>query len=223
MVLASRRYERLRAPQLVEEMERVPLVYLPIGSLEYHGWHLPVGFDAMHAHELCLTAAEKTGGVVLPPTFWGTRGHENFPGSLLLPEPTIAWLVTDIIKQLITRGYRLIVLLTGHYPKAQGVLLQQVAYHAHFNHPEVAFVIPDIFDDHPVHPGAEHAGRCETSVGLARWPELVDMEQLAHPEALEAITEDAPEASAEFGREYFDALVQHVVEMVQTELKQLGR
>ena len=49
------------------------------------------------------------------------------------------------------------------------------------------------------------------------------MEQLAHPGALEAITEDATEASAEFGREYFDASVQRVVEMVQIELEQLGR
>jgi len=220
-MLPSRRYERLRAPQLVEEMERVPLVYLPIGSLEYHGWHLQVGFDAMHAHELCLAAAQKTGGVVLPPTFWGTCGHEGFPGSLLLPESTIAWLVTDIIKQLIARGYRFIVLLTGHYPEAQGTVLQRVAQEATSIHPEVVFVIPDIFDDHPVYPGIEHAGRCETSVGLARWPELVDMEQLADPEALEAITKDAPEATAEFGREYFDTLAQHLVEIVESELQQL--
>jgi len=220
-MLPSRRYEELRAPQLIEEMERVPLVYLPIGSLEYHGWHLQVGFDAMHAHELCLAAAEKTGGVVLPPTFWGTRGHEGFAGSLLLPESTIAWLVNDIINELISRGYRLIVLLTGHYPEAQGAVLQRVAQEARGVHPDVAFVVPDIFEGHPVYPGIEHAGRKETSVGLARWPELVDMDQLANPEALQAISQDAPEASAEFGREFFDTLVEHLVKMVETELEQL--
>jgi len=70
--MSNKRFENLNSVQLAEELKKAPVAYFSIGSLEHHGLHLPVGFDAMWIHQACLAAAEKTGGVVLPPTFWGT-------------------------------------------------------------------------------------------------------------------------------------------------------
>jgi len=91
------RFENITSIQLAAELKKAPVAYFSIGSLEHHGLHLPAGLDAMWIHQACLAAAEITGGVVLPPTFWGTgpclSGIENLPGSLLLRETTIRTLI----------------------------------------------------------------------------------------------------------------------------------
>jgi creatinine amidohydrolase len=186
------------------------LVYVPIGSTEFHGPHLPVGFDTLHAQAVCLAAAAQTGGVVLPPTFWGTRGHEGFPGSLLLQEDTIAALARDILDQLTQQGYRLIVLFTGHWPEVQGGLLQRVA-EAHMAQGGARTLVLDPLTIHPTEARVEHAGKIETSVMLHLRPDLVHMERLSAPDALKAITADCVEATAEYGKAWFEAVVEETV------------
>lgn len=221
--MPNRRYEQLDVGQLAEELEKSPIVYLPVGSLEYHGLHLPVGFDAIHAHRLCLAAAERSGGVVLPPTFWGTCGHEGFAGSLLLPKPTIAALISDALDELIARGYKVIVLLTGHYPEEQGGVLRQVADQCTKGSRHVRIVVPNVFDEHPVYLEIPclHAGKRETSIGLHLFPELVHMEGLEEPGGQDAITPGASEATAEWGQELFETSVEYIAELVDEALQQV--
>ena len=69
--LVERRYERLPAATLERLREEAPLAYVPIGPLEHHGPHLPMGVDGFSAHELSLRAARISGGVVLPATLPG--------------------------------------------------------------------------------------------------------------------------------------------------------
>jgi creatinine amidohydrolase len=218
MSVRKLRYEEMRVGELAAARDEAPLVYVPIGSLEYHGWHLPVGFDALHAHALCLAAAEQTGGVVLPPTFWGTEGHVAFPGSLLVSPDTLAALVRDILTRLTEREYRLIVLCTGHYPEVQGRLLERVAAEHEAHDPGVRVMVLDPFTVHPTDPHAEHAGIVETSVMLHLRPELVDMTLLDQPGALEAITPDAADATAEYGRQRFETIVGEMVRTVKEAL-----
>ena len=63
--MSGKRFENLTLIQLAVELKKAPVAYFSIGSLEHHGLHLPVGFDAMWIHQACLAAAEITGGVVL--------------------------------------------------------------------------------------------------------------------------------------------------------------
>jgi len=67
------RYELLKPSQLDQIVRETPIAYLPLGSLEWHGDHLPIGNDAIKAYEICLRAARVTGGVVLPPLWYGTE------------------------------------------------------------------------------------------------------------------------------------------------------
>ena len=220
--MSSQQYEQLNVGEIAEQLDEAPIVYLPIGSLEYHGLHLPVGFDAIHAHRLCLAAAERSGGVVLPPTYWGTCGHEGFPGSLLLSKQAIASLISDILAELSDRGYKVIVLVTGHYPGKQGELLSQVAKDHLEANPEVRIIIPNVFEEHPVHPEVpcQHAGKRETSLGLHLFPELVQMEGLDKPGGQEAISSGAEQATAQWGEELFETAAQFVAELVTDALEQ---
>ncbi len=216
--MTNTRYEEMRPAELAEAREKASLVYVPIGSTEYHGWHLPVGFDAMHAYELCLRAAEQTGGVVLPATHWGTQGHEGYAGSLLLAKETIANLMRDVLERLADQQYRPIVICTGHYPRVQGELLKEVAAKHTGSYPDTRVLVLDPFNLHPTDQHAEHAGKIETSVMLYLRPDLVDMDQLRHPDALKAISEDCVKATREYGQERFESVLVEMVGVVRTAL-----
>jgi len=216
--MCKHRYEEMTPWELAEARDQASLVYVPIGSTEFHGQHLPVGFDAMHAYAVCLSAAEQTGGVVLPPTFWGTRGHEGFPGSLLVQEETIAALAADILDRLTAQSYRLIVLFTGHWPEVQGGLLKRVAESHTARNPSVRVTVLDPLTIHPTEARTEHAGRIETSVMLHLRPDLVHLERLQAPDALQAITPDCVEASAEYGRAWFETIVAETARRVKEAL-----
>ena len=52
--------------------------HLPLGTVEWHGGHLPVGLDGLTAHGLCVRGrAARTGGLVYPPLFYGLGGSLN--------------------------------------------------------------------------------------------------------------------------------------------------
>lgn len=216
------KYEEMLPHELAAARDAAPLVYFPIGSLEYHGFHLPTGFDAMHAYAHCLQAAAATGGVVLPLTFWGFRGHEGFPGSLLVSEQTVASLARDVLGLLTSQGYRLVVIMTGHWPDVQGALLADVAAAHMAAHPEVRALVVDPFNLHPTDRPIEHAGRVETSAMLYLRPDLVEMQRLEEPGALQNINDDCVEATAAAGRQRFEDIHAEFVRLVREALTALG-
>jgi len=215
------RYEELLVGELEDARDRAPLIYLPIGSLEYHGWHLPMGFDGLHAEALCVQAAMETGGVTLPPTYWGTRGHEGYPGSLLLREETVAALIGNVLDCLVEQQYRLVVIFTGHHPEVQGELLKRVAAESMEAHPGLRVLVLDPFSLHPTDKHLEHAGCIETSAMLHLRPELVDMDQLSDPRALQAITGDCVDATVESGESRFGQVLEQLIQTVREALREL--
>jgi creatinine amidohydrolase len=65
------RYHMLRPAQIVERRKACPVAYLPIGTLEWHGLHNPLGADTLQAEALAELCARKGGGVALPPLYYG--------------------------------------------------------------------------------------------------------------------------------------------------------
>ena len=73
-VLNDHRLERLLPFQIRERLAANPLVFIPLGTIEWHSEHLPVGLDALTAEGLCLRAADRAGGLVYPALHYGTGG-----------------------------------------------------------------------------------------------------------------------------------------------------
>ena len=79
------RWERMFPDALEAAFEACPMVYLPYGLCEPHGWHNAVGMDAIRAHECSCQAAQAHGGIVAPPFYWhcheiggyGSWGHNQ--------------------------------------------------------------------------------------------------------------------------------------------------
>src|SRR5436853_2961144 len=66
-------YELMRPPDIVQERDRLPIAFVPIGPLEWHRSHLPLGTDGLHTHEVAVEVARRIGGIVLPTYFVGTE------------------------------------------------------------------------------------------------------------------------------------------------------
>lgn len=94
----SLRLELMRPHQICECRQKADLAFLPLGILEWHGLHNPVGLDAVKVHHICCLAARKLGGgAVAPPLIWGApRGsfHVGMPPTEL-SEPIAKALGTE--------------------------------------------------------------------------------------------------------------------------------
>jgi creatinine amidohydrolase len=137
------RYERLRPAQIVVARQACPVVYIPIGTLEWHGVHNPVGADTLQAEGMALMCAQQGGGLVFPPLYYGesrlealmeanARDRDQIAGQMALSpdnftaerQPFSATeqalnyhkLLLHILVEAETLGFELGVLVAGHYP-----------------------------------------------------------------------------------------------------------
>ena len=64
-------YAALTPRKLARRMADAPIAYLPLGTLEWHGEHLPLGSDGLQSQGFFKELAREAGGVVLPMLFVG--------------------------------------------------------------------------------------------------------------------------------------------------------
>ena len=50
----EKRFHMLRPEQIIEQRNKCPVAYIPLGTLEWHGLHNPIGADGLQAEELAL-------------------------------------------------------------------------------------------------------------------------------------------------------------------------
>lgn len=191
-------FELLRPGEILEEKERFPVIYMPIGPLEWHGPHLALGMDPLNAQEISRLVARKTGGVVLPTFYWGTErersadalksigfnGDEwvvgmDFPAnpmpSLYIPEDCFALAVREYLRLLVKLEYKLIVIINGHGADNHIKALKRLA--AEFTaetESTVIYTITTFLDDEGTQDFG-HATRVETSILSYFYPECVDL------------------------------------------------
>ena len=186
--------DRLSPQQIEARLERASVAYLPLGSLEFHGPHLPIGLDALTAYGICLAAAERTGGVVLPAMHQAVGGeHTRYPWTLMSrsAEP-IELLLTETLGRLDELGVRRFVLLSGHFAGEQRDLVDRVA-NAWNATDATSVAVARTLGQAPNPPVApDHAGRFESLLLLALSPELVDVRRLPDPETFPAPSGEDP-------------------------------
>ena len=213
------KWDEMSASDLQAALERKSLVYVPIGTLEFHGVHLPLATDAIHTYEFCLAAAARTGGVVLPVSHWSPHGHQKWPGSMLVREETFRALMTDVFTRLAEQEIRWVVACTGHYPSKQEPAIRTIASEVMERFPKTRIVVLGPWC-HPEDPSADHGGKKETSLMLALRPQWVHMKRLEGPNAFRGVGKNAVEATARFGRDHFEAEVNRFVQLIDKTLRE---
>lgn len=88
---------------------------LPLGAVESHGPHNPLGTDWMAAVLVSRAVAERAPVVVAPVIPYGwSHGLMDFPGTISIGAETLARLLDDVLRCLHKWGIRRVVVLTGH-------------------------------------------------------------------------------------------------------------
>src|SRR4051794_23806151 len=93
------------------------VVILPVGSVEQHGHHMPVGTDTILSAAVPQAAADVMGpgALVLAPPWYGLSAHHmHFPGTITLSAETMMALASDIVASVIAHGFQRIVIVNGH-------------------------------------------------------------------------------------------------------------
>ena len=103
-----------------DELGRMPrektVILFPIGSLEIHGSHLPVGADGLVIEKIAQLAAEKEPPSLVLPTLDYAYANENahFSGGISLSAKTLISVVEEICDEVSRNGFNKIILLNGH-------------------------------------------------------------------------------------------------------------
>lgn len=99
--------------ELCSQSNGVALV--PVGSVEQHGPHLPLGTDAYVATMLVEDAAIRSRVLAVSPLWFGWSPHHMvLPGTITIrPEVLIEYLY-DVMDSLSKHGFKKIVLVNGH-------------------------------------------------------------------------------------------------------------
>ncbi len=93
----------------------VDTAILPVGTIEPHGPHLPLGTDNIIPELIAERLAEKINGVVLPTVNYGvTNSLFGYPGSIRIRPETLESLVYEILSSIASQGFKLAVILNGH-------------------------------------------------------------------------------------------------------------
>ena len=198
-----------------------PAAYVPLGSLEWHSEHLPLGLDGLKAELLLRRVAENIGnGVFFPTMYWHAFDTMNFKYTFHFAK----YPAKRIAKQLYNMGFKIIVLLTGHYPASQVKNVRSAARSIMKAHKD-AFVlgIAEQMVLHDLGYTGDHAAAGETSLALALFPEQVLLDKL--PEGYDYISrckylgimgkDPVIHANKEYGQELVENFVKRMSRIIQ--------
>jgi creatinine amidohydrolase len=173
------RLERMRPAQIDAARSALPAIYVPFGSVEWHGRHNPVGLDALKAHEQLVGLARGIGGVVYPPVFLGSGGgHLDYPYTYMMPAEIMVRATTLLLMGFQRDGFQKIVLLSGHYPNIREYLDPAVTdYRKQGGTADVLTVLENTIEGI----GGDHAAKYETSSMMYLDQGLVDMAAISGP------------------------------------------
>lgn len=132
------------AMRRISEFDALSVAVLPLGSVEQHGPHLPVGTDLLLAEAFAKCVSDRfTQEVVLLPTspFGASFEHAAFPGTLAVPDHALDALWSSLIASVSATGLRSLMLLNTHGGQTPNAEI--VARKARFDrvHPMRTFVV----------------------------------------------------------------------------------
>jgi creatinine amidohydrolase len=194
-------YEQLTPQEFRERIKEAPIAYLPLGTLEWHGEHLPLGADGLQSKGFFEILAEEVGGIVLPMIFLGTDrkieregeelyGMDIFHGreeqrydtqqldgsAYWVPDDTFKIILEAVLKQLSRAGFKIVV-GHGHGPSTSFFQKHADEWKGKY---ELDCLIcwGSQYDSEGLGLQVDHAAMNETSLVMALRPDLVHMEYL---------------------------------------------
>jgi len=173
------RFEYMFPNDFIEAVREMPVFIMPTGLLEWHANHLPLGLDSLKSYGICLETARKLGGgIVLPPNYYGRPGFSTYAGTLTYSEETLYPLFYETMVQLKKAGAKVIAVITGHYGECQVDFIKKVSADFEKANPDVKVIARPEYEGVLVNgeAPADHAGKWETSMFWALYPDKIRWE-----------------------------------------------
>ena len=184
------RWDELTASDWPKALEKAAYTaILPIGVLEKHGPHAPIGSDLIHVREWASRVAKQEYAVVFPDYFYGQIYEARHQaGTFALPSRLIWELLDATCEEIARNGFKKILIVNGHGGNpnflrffVQSQLERTRDYVVYFYDPapgpEITERINKMRKSDPA--GDQHGGERETSTLLYLRPELVQMDRAA--------------------------------------------
>ena len=180
----SVRYEELTSPDFARAVARSGgTCIVPLGILEKHGPHLPLGTDLIDCREVSLRAAASEYAIVFPPYFVGQIFEaKHQPGTIAYGSRMMLDFLQQTCDELARNGLKKIILVNGHggndaflHYFCQSQLETRRDYVVYLFDPAYDEATEARLDKMRKTTVDGHAGEEETSVMLAHSPELVQL------------------------------------------------
>lgn len=180
-------WEYLTSDDFASAVREIRVCIITMGVVERHGNHLPLGTDYLSGHAVACLAAEKESAVVFPPFYFGQIYEARcFPGTITLKPSLLIELVQGVMDEIGRNGFKKIILYNAHGGNdyflpflAQCTLWDQKPYSVYLYTGELS---PDRQQEwHSILESPEHghACECESSVLMASYPDLVDINKVS--------------------------------------------
>lgn len=236
-------YAELTPQEFRERLKEAPVAYLPLGTLEWHGEHLPLGADGLQSAGFFERLAREVGGIVLPMLFLGPDRREMMDGQELygmdvyhnpkgehryesqqlagsaywVPEETFTVILEAVMKQLKRAGFRMVI-GHGHGPSTGFFRDHSAEWLDRYG-----LICHHCWGEHEPGYGiqTDHAAMNETSLVMALRPELVQMERITGtpdwPLAVGGV-DPRDNASPEVGEKSMADAVERMAETIRRDL-----
>jgi creatinine amidohydrolase len=225
----------------VRDLDRPRTVaILPVGAVEAHGPHLPLGTDEVIARAMARAGAERIAAqgmevVILPPIpYTAAPFGAGFAGTISVKPSTVTALLVELARELTRHGFAALAVANAHLDPAHRSALAAAEGGARENR-LLPFICPDLTQKpwasrltDEFKSGACHAGRYEGSIVLAARPDLVrDDTRKAlppNPASLSTAIRDGKRTFEEAGgpRAYFGWPADATVEEGRSTVETLG-
>ncbi|MEI6602629.1 MAG: creatininase family protein [Clostridia bacterium] len=235
-------YEELNPDEFRARIKSCPVAYLPLGTLEWHGEHMPLGADGIQSQGFFVKLAEQVGGIVLPKLFLGpdrragdlfgmdtwvgnassggetreTREPAQLDGSAYwVSDELFKAMIEAILTQLKRAGFRLVV-AHGHGPSTLAFMKRTDEWEKEFDL-RLFHCFGSPWDGEGKGIQVDHGAANETSLTMALRPELVDLNKLSPASWPVAVGGKDPRvfASQELGDEIIQLNVQRMSELIR--------
>lgn len=229
--------EEMTMPEFTEGLKRTRTVYIPFGSTEEHGPHLPLSTDTIQAYEVGIDASHIIPLFVAPPIHYGScRSTSRHPGTVSITTATLQSLMKDIIRSFHRQGLRFFIVLTGHAGGTHRMALQDAGESLIEEIPGIEIAVVTEYDialrvgnGIIETEGDSHAGEIETSRIMWSHPNLVkgtaEREFPSFPDGLlvrdkrrywpGGVWGDPTKASPDKGKRLHEGVVNYVVDLVK--------
>ncbi len=171
-------YHENPAPEMLQYIKEVcDVAILPLGAIEQHGPHCPIGSDALNAIGMVEKIAARTGATALPCPIYGSHPHHHWgmPCNIPLKFETHIELVTDIVRGAAMAGLNKFIILSAHGQVSSTIVaVHKLGIEGYFT---LSLHWYDFVRDNQtiLEDPMWHADEAETSVALYLYPDLVDM------------------------------------------------